>query len=213
MEYKFGRFAIHNLMLYVVLSMGIVFIVHLLGIPVISMLMFDSAAIMRGEVWRLVTFIFIPPNMSPIFIIFSLYLYWMFGSALEAQWGTFRFNLFYLCGMLGTMLGALFMGWVLTGNVVGWAFNNYINWSLFVAFAILFPNFELRLFFVLPVKIKWMALLMVVLMLWSFVTSPWWYRLTIVISLANLLLFFYKELWMSVQQHYKKWQWQRRHRR
>ena len=122
MNRKFGRFAIRNLMLIIVCGMATVFLLDFYlttakGISFSSFLMFDRAAILQGQVWRILTFIFIPPDSSIVFIVFSLYFYWLIGSALENQWGAFRFNVFYLCGMLGT---------IIVGFITGYALNNYL---------------------------------------------------------------------------------------
>ena len=109
LEYKLGRFAVQNLMTVIVGMMAVVYLLDLivagrLGVPLSLYLAFDSQAILAGQVWRVITFALLPPESSLIFIIFSLYFYWLIGSALEERWGAFKFNLFYLCGMLGTIL-------------------------------------------------------------------------------------------------------------
>ena len=105
---KFGRFAIRNLMAIIVCGMAAVFLLdlyltHEKGIYFSSYLTFDRAAILSGQFWRILSFIFLPPDSSVVFIVFSLYFYWLIGSALENQWGSFRFDLFYLCGILATI--------------------------------------------------------------------------------------------------------------
>lgn len=142
-------------MMIIVFGMAAVYLFDLLFYPVnhislSSLLAFDRSAILRGQIWRIVTFVFIPPNSSPFFIFLSLYFYWLIGSSLENQWGAFRFNVFYLCGVIGTML---------FGFITGYATNYYLNLSLFFAFALIFPDFQLMLFFILPVKVKYLALL------------------------------------------------------
>src|SRR5690554_2455798 len=102
LERKFGRYAISNLMAYIVgISAGVFIIQNLLQIPLTYYLAFIPRLIMEGQFWRIITFIFIPPNASMIFIIFVLYFYYMIGNTLENEWGTFKFNLYYLFGMLG----------------------------------------------------------------------------------------------------------------
>lgn len=111
---KFGRYGIRNLMTYIVGGMAVVYLTKLLIYPLTgsslsSVLAFNRNAVLHGQIWRLITFIFISPDSSILFILFSLYFYWLIGNALENQWGAFRFNIYYLCGMICT---------VIAGNVV-----------------------------------------------------------------------------------------------
>lgn len=200
LERKFGRYAIRNLMTYTVAGMGIVFVLNEMSSAFIrgglaQYLIFNRAAISRGEIWRLITFIFIPPNASMLFILFSLYFYWLIGNALQNYWGSFKFNLFYLCGMVGTML---------SGLITGYATNSYLNLSLFFAFALLYPDFQMMLFFILPIKIKYLALLNATFFVLSFFQVTWAGKLALLVSLLNLALFFWKDLVNRIHQ------WRRR---
>ncbi|MDR1262865.1 MAG: rhomboid family intramembrane serine protease [Oscillospiraceae bacterium] len=172
---------ITNLMYYVVGGMAIVFLLDFIGMGASNLLYFNRAAIARGEVWRLVTFIFLPPSTSLLWVIFSLYFYWMIGNTLETQWGSFKFSLYYLLGIIGAVLGGL---------VTGYGDNTYVNLSLFLAFAALFPDFQMYLFFFLPIKMKWLALLDVLLYAYNFIIGSWSARAAIVLSLLNVALFF-----------------------
>ena len=204
LERKLGRFAIRNLMMYVVGAMAAVFAASLVSpVNLVGLFAFDATAVMQGEVWRIITFIAIPPNASMIFIILALYLYWLIGSSLENQWGAFKFNIFYLCGMLGT---------IAAGFITGFATNFYLNLSLFLAFAMLNPNFELRLFFVLPIKMKWLALLYVAFIALAFIFNTWEGRLALVVSLINVILFFGKDFINTIKNRHRKAQWKRDNR-
>lgn len=182
LERKMGRFYIRGLMKYVVLCMAGVFVLdYLFRYQATMLLMFDRDAILRGEIWRVLTFAVLPPNYSLIWIIFSLYFYYLIGTALENQWGSRRFNLFYMIGILCN---------IAAGFITGYATNTYLNMSLFLAFAAMYPEFQMMLFFFLPVKIKWLALADGVLLLVSFIRGSWAVRLSLVLSLAPYLLFF-----------------------
>lgn len=186
LEYKFGRRALRNLMLYIVIGMAIVFVSDFIlypqiGITLSELFTFDRAMIFSGQVWRVLTFVFLPPDSSIIFIVFALYFYWMIGSSLENAWGAFRFDVYYLVGVLGTIVGGL---------LVGSATNVYLNLSLFFAFAMLFPNHEVRLFFFIPIRVKWLAILDAVLFVIGFVFSGWGGRVSMLVSVANFFLFF-----------------------
>ncbi len=181
LERRFGRFAIPNLILYVVGGMAIVWMLSLVRPEIVERLVLDMAAVRRGEVWRLVTFLFIPPAASSWWILIALYFTWWVGSSLEQHWGSFRFNAYYLLGALGTVLAA-----VLTGPQS----NTYLDSSLFFAFATLFPDVTILLFFVLPVKVKWLGIASAVLVAYSAVMGDWSTRAAIAASLVNYGVFF-----------------------
>ena len=197
---KLGRFAIQNLMSIIIGAMALVFLSDLMiqgtmGGSILSALIFDKAAIFSGEVWRVFTFIFLPPETRLIFIIFALYLYWLIGNSLEDNWGAFKFNLFYLCGIIGT---------IIAGLITGYATNSYINLSLFLAFAIVFPDFELNLFFLIPVKVKYFAIFYLVLIGYMIVVLPFYDKIAIIVSLANVALFFMRDFINGIKNFYRR---------
>ena len=158
LERKFGRYAIPNLMYYIIILYALGFVLNLLNRDFYyQFLSLDAAAILHGQIWRIVTFIIQPPSDSLIFIIFMLHLYYMIGQQLEAAWGAFRFNLYFFSGMVFHVIAALLvymtMGISLPLSV--W----YLNMSLFFAFAALYPNMQFLLFFAIPVKVKYLALI------------------------------------------------------
>lgn len=199
LSYKLRRIAIPGLMKYIVVTMGAVFILDLVfNYAVSDLLMFSLNAIMAGEVWRIISFIFLPFNSSPIFLIFTLYFYWMIGEALEREWGEARFNIFYLTGIIGT---------IVAGLITGYATNYYLNMSLFFAFAILYPNFEILLFFILPVKVKWLAWLNAAYFAYMLIVVSWPAKIALLVSLANIALFFYKDFSRRVHSLNRQRKW------
>jgi hypothetical protein len=182
LERRFGRFALPNLTNYVVGGMAFVIVTMMAQPMILFYLPLDPFAVMHGQVWRLVTFLFIPPPTSLIWMLFELYMIWLFGSNLENAWGAFRLNLYYAIGILGAFLGALVSG------VPAW--NIAFNASLFFAFATLFPDMELLLFFFIPVKVKWLGWLAFAGTLYAFFTGGWGERASIIAAYANYLLFF-----------------------
>jgi hypothetical protein len=186
LERRFGRFAIDNLMTYIVALTGVVFLLELIHGGVIRAIGLYPRLVAQGEVWRLITYIFIPPTYHPIFLIFALYLYYMIGNSLNHEWGSFRFNLYYLIGMIGTTIGAYLSGG--PGTAV------YLNLSLFLAFARLYPNFELRLMFFIPVKIKYLAWVNWAYFGYMIIFGPLVIKLTILAAVANYLIFFGAEI-------------------
>ncbi len=196
LERRFGRWAIPNLAAYLVALNAFVFVLAMARPAFIQALMFDPERVRRGEVWRVITFVFIPPSLSPIWIIFALYFAWLCGMALESVWGTFKFNLFYLLGMLGTMAAAFILGQSMS--------NLYLNTSIFLAFATLFPNFELLIFFILPVKAKWLGFLTCLLLAMSFGDGTNADRVAIAVALANYVLFCHRVLYNHLRQGFTR---------
>ena len=177
---------IPNLMKSIVFSMGTLFIVDLFFSftgkeDFLSYFVFDRNAILSGQVWRLISFIIIPPMTHPIFVIFVLYFFWLMGSFLESYWGVLKFNIFYFSGMIFTIIG---------GMIIGTTTNVFLNLSIFLAFAIVNPDFEVRLFFFIPIKIKYLAIADVLLYAVLLIISPMDQKAAIVISLLNVLIFF-----------------------
>lgn len=187
MERKFGRFAVRGLMLYITTGNLAVFILNYL-IPSLNLpykLMLIPSLVLKGELWRLITYIFIPPQSNIIFIFFALYFYYLIGNTLEREWGSFKLTVYYLIGMLGTTIAAFF---------TGGATATYLNLSLFLAFAYLFPNFEVLIFFILPVKMKYLAWLNWALIAYTVVFDNWGMKIAAIVSVLNYFLFFGSDL-------------------
>lgn len=190
-EQKFRRFAIDNLMLYVVIGMGVVYIAAVLttnpntNANLIDMIWFDRNRIMQGQVWRVISFVLMPPMENIFFTILSFYFYWLMGTGLERKWGSFKFNIYFFTGVLFS---------IAAGFITGYASNDYLFLGMFLAFAILFPNEELYVFFVLPVKVKWLGLLDAAVLIWDFARFGSQVRIFMLLSMANLLIFFGKDL-------------------
>lgn len=188
LERKLGRYAIKNLMAYIVGITGIVYALSYFDNRgfVIGKLTLIPQLVLRGEVWRLVTYIFIPPSTSMIWILFTLYFYYMVGGALEHEWGSFKFNIFYLTGMIGTAAAAFITGYGAT--------SLYLNMSLFLAFARIYPDYELLLFFVIPVKMKYLAMLDWVLIIFTVLTGDMASKIIAIVSIMNYFLFFGRDI-------------------
>lgn len=157
LQRKIGKYAIPNLMLYISIMYVAGFILNLFA-PTFYLfyLSLDMAAVFRGQVWRLITFMIAPPSTSPIFFVFVVMCYYSIGMQLEYQWGTFRFNFYFFSGILAHILAALILYLVFGLSLpIG---TNYITLSLFMAFAVEFPDMMFRLYFVIPIKAKWLAI-------------------------------------------------------
>ncbi len=160
LERKFGKYAVPDLMKYIVIIYAIGYCIYVFGgggAFYAQYLSLDMAMIMRGQVWRLVTFIMEPPDTNIFFLLISLYFYYMIGSILERAWGTFRFNMYYISGVLLHIIAAAVIYFVFG---VRYAFNTYyINMSLFLAFATIMPDAQVLFMFIIPIKVKWVAYL------------------------------------------------------
>lgn len=196
MERKFGRYYISNLMLYIVIGTGIIFAFQYLFpmLPLWQLLMFDRGAILHGQIWRVISFILIPESGNPISMLFWLYFYWFIGSNLESYWGGWRFNVYYFTGALLAVIG---------GFITGLATNHYLNLSLFLAMAILCPNHQVLLFFFIPIKMKWLALVYAVIVVHSMWFVGWGGRLAIILSLLNVALFFGGDFFRKIRDKFK----------
>jgi hypothetical protein len=181
LERRIGRYAIPNLILYVVGGMAVVWVLSLSRPEGIERLMLDMQAVRRGEVWRLATFLFIPPRASPFWVLINLYFTWWVGSSLEQHWGAFKFNVYYFIGALGTIVAAL---------IAGPTSNMWLDSSLFLAFATTFPDVTILLFFILPIRVKWLGILAAVGIAFAFVVGGWGARASIIAALVNYVLFF-----------------------
>ena len=192
LERRFGNLYIPNLMIGVVLVQGAVWLLQRLmhAVWITQFFSLQSAAVLHGQVWRLFTFIFLPGSYSnPIFLFLSLYFYYVIGQTLENQWGGFRFNLYYLIGMVGAWACSLLVG--------AWG-NGGLLLSLFLAFAWLYPNMQVLLFYIIPIKVKWLGIAAGVMWAWDVLTYPGIYRLCPIFELAGFLLFFGPDVWRTI---------------
>ena len=147
-----------------------------------SLFYFNRAAILHGQIWRLVTYILLPTTGNVFFLAISLYFYYFIGKTMENQWGTFRFNLFYLSGVVLTDLAALIFGFNASiGN---------LNLSLMLAFATLYPENQVLLFYIIPIKMKYLAWFYFAMIILELFTTPLFYSLFNLMALLNYFLFF-----------------------
>jgi hypothetical protein len=142
-------------MLFIVFISAGVFIIGSGGL--FNLLTFHPALIMRGQIWRLITWIFLPLSNNIFFVAIALYFYYFIGSTLEREWGTAKFTIYYIFGVLLNIIYGFIM-WYIIGAQFFTIVPNFLNLSMFFAFATLFPDITVRLFFVIPIKVKWLAL-------------------------------------------------------
>lgn len=188
---KFRRFAIPNLMIYITGAMLAVFAVELLlQFPLSAYLSFSRKLILAGEFWRVISFIVTPPNNSALWILISLYFYYIIGTSLESYWGTTHFTLYYFFGIIGA---------IIAGFITGTGHNFYLNLSLFLAYASLFPNEQILLFFFLPVKAKYIGYLNWAIIAISFISGGASVRVSILFSLINYFIFFGPDIFRTIK--------------
>ena len=193
LERKFGRYAVHNLTMYLIGAYIIGYGISILLPGLMRWLYLQPGSILQGQVWRIISWILVPPGGSLFAVIIMLLLYYSLGTALERTWGAFRYNVYIFSGIIFTVLGA-FVLYVLLGNVAdifgGFFSTYYINLSIFLAFAASYPDMELMLYFILPIKIKWMGLVYGAYILYQLVTGNIVTRVVIISSLLNFIVFF-----------------------
>lgn len=189
LERRFGRFAIPNLIRIVVALTALVYLLTFLNPAFLSVLTLDPARILHGEVWRLITYIFIPRSigqpgstLQPFWLLIALWFLLFIGDRLEQAWGAFHLNLYFLVGMIGTTIAAFLFGAQFS--------NSMLASSLFFAFATFYPDEVIYILFVLPVKVKWLAWFSAALLLFGFVTAPLSYRMALLAAFANYFIFF-----------------------
>ncbi|MBX3225716.1 MAG: rhomboid family intramembrane serine protease [Labilithrix sp.] len=181
LERRLGRFAIPNLTMIVVGGMAFTFMLLYTKPELIEYLVLDQRLALK-QPWRFITYLFIPRSESLFWILFSLYWTWLVGTNLESEWGAFKLNVYYVIGILGTTAAA----WI-TGQPQG---NFWLNTSLFFAFATIFPSYEILLFFIVPIRVKWLAFATAALLGWFVIDGDNGTRAAIVVAFANYLLFF-----------------------
>jgi hypothetical protein len=182
LERRYGRYALGNLTYYLIGLQCLGFVIFTARPDLVSKLDLDIDAIRAGEFWRVFTWLAAPISGNLIWFVFGLYWLYMIGTSLESEWGAFKYQLYWLVGILATAG----MACVTHGP----ATNTYLIMSLFLAFATVWPDYVIRVFFILPVRVKWLALLDGAGILYLVLISPGWNKLLPLVSIANYLLFF-----------------------
>lgn len=188
------RFGVPRLMLYIVIGNVLVWLFCQMDTTgtLYSLLCFDPAMFCRGQVWRVVTFILLPEDFRLLWLAISLYFYYFIGTSLEQEWGTGKFTIYYFSGILLTVIYSLVFYWI-TGNRII-VTPTYVNLSLFLGFASLWPNFQVLVFFIIPMKMKWLAwvdaALFAVAIVMNLMTGSIGLALVPIVAMAGYLLFF-----------------------
>lgn len=208
-ERKFGKYAIRNLSVVLVCCYAVGYVLQFMAPWIAIYLSLDPYAILHGQVWRLVTWILIPPDNSNIFLtLLMLYFYCSIGTTLERTWGTYRYNVYIIGGMLFTVIGSFLMmacaylfmqetmpayggpaGFFRYGSMYVSTF--YINMSIFLAFAATFPDVSVLLMFIIPIKVKWLGVIYGIMLAFSFLQGGFFSKFVILSSPFNFIVFFF----------------------
>ena len=207
---KLEKYAIPNLTLYLIICYGIGYLMQYLVPAGYQYLMLDPFLVLKGQVWRLVTWILIPPDSSNIFfVLITLYLYYSLGGLLERIWGTYKYNVYLFSGLLFTILGAfvlcgysvlmgaqptMYTGLYLLNNGSAVYFGQfstyYINMSIFLACAASIPDVQVLLMFIFPIKVKWLGIVYGIILLVNCIQGGIATWIVVIFSLLNFLVFF-----------------------
>ena len=193
MERRFGRYAIRNLTMYLLAGYAIGYLLSFTMPQLLTYFTLEPALILKGQVWRLLSWVIIPPNDNIIFVIFMMPLYYSLGNTLESYWGAFRYNVYIFSGILFTVIGAFIVNGLI-GGITGFGSlysTYYINMSIFLACASIMPDYQLLLYGIIPIKMKWLAVLDVVLLAVDAVQGGLIIRIVIIASLLNFIIFFF----------------------
>ncbi len=183
LEARHPSWGLEGLIRYISLLMLTVFFLDQSGMLPYHMLYLHRDAIMAGQIWRLFTFLLIPASTNIFFLIFELSILVMCADGLESSWGTFKLTAYYFCGALFTIIGALFVPEMQFGSY-------FIYLSLFLGFATIYPDYEILFMFIIPIKIKYLAMFSGAYMVFQLAFAPWQLKLAIGLAIGNYLLFF-----------------------
>ena len=206
-ERKFGKYAIKNLSLVLIVCYGIGYVFQSVNIGIFDYLTLNPYLVLQGQIWRLVTWVLIPPQIGNIFsFLIMIMFYYSVGTTLERTWGTYRYNVYIFSGLLFTIIGSFISmgaGFLFYGDIireVGAAFyfqlgalnisTYFVNMSIFLAFAATFPEAQVLLMFIIHIKVKWLGYVYAAILVLSFMQSGLFARISMVASLANFIVFF-----------------------
>jgi membrane associated rhomboid family serine protease len=193
------NFGVPNLMLYIVVCNIAVFLLDQFssgGASLADLLCFTTSAVARGQIWRILTFALIPSTNSALTLFISCYFYYWIGTSLERQWGTPKFTCYYLGGMLFTLLGTTIVSLIVRYPIPVYG-ASYVNFAMFLAFAALWPDAQVLLFFIIPIRIKYLAYIDLAFFAWSIVqyiaSGAWFFAIIPIMALLNFVIFFWPE--------------------
>ena len=193
--YRHPNFGVPRLMMYVAIANVAFWLLGAVNSRIPTYLVFDPYQILHGQVWRLITFALYPPSTG-FFAFIAIYFYYWIGTTLEQYWGTPQFNIYFFSGLILTIVYGLLI-YFITGIRIQLD-AQYVYLSMFFSFAALFPDMQVLLFFIIPVKMKWLALLDAAFFLFSVITTPFPLNLLPVVAVLNFAIFCGGDLWRMI---------------
>ena len=184
--YEHPNFGIKNLMMYISIANVAFWVLGAINRPFLSYLSFDAAAILHGQLWRLVTFMLYPPSTGLLAFIAFYFYYWI-GSTLEQYWGSGQFTIYFFTGVTLTILYG-FLIYFITGSSVRLD-SQYIYLSMFFSFAALFPDMQVLFMYIIPIKMKYLAIVDAVFFALAVITNPFPVNLLPIVAVLNFFLF------------------------
>ena len=184
--YRHPNFGIPNLMRYLTIANVVFWVMNMINRPFLSYMLFNPALIQRGQVWRLVSFLFVPPSTGVLALLVFYFYYWI-GSTLEKQWGTGQFTIYFFTGVVLTVLYGFLVYWI-TGKAVTLD-SSYLYLSMFFSFAALFPDMQVLFMLFIPVKMKYLAIVDAAFFLYAMVTTPFPANFVPLVAILNFLIF------------------------
>lgn len=218
---KLRKLAIPNLTLALIMGYALGYVISIVdnirGSNFIGYLNLDPVKILGGQIWRLVTWVLIPPSDNNLFlVILMMFCLVSFGTTLERAWGTVKFNLYIIGGIVITIIssflcllymcytfgnGDISTGWnilqiaylidIRTGTMWLGFSTYYINILIYLGFAITFPMLEVRLWFILPLKMYWLGILDAGFMIYYFIEGGMTTRFAVAAALINVVIFYF----------------------
>lgn len=206
LERKYGRYAIPNLSLVIIGAYVLGYVLELTAGNAIGLLYLDPDLILKGQVWRLISWILVPPFSLNMFTLINLFFFYTIGRTLERMWGDFRYNIYIFTGIIAVVIGVFLVYFF--GRFTGlfgaslWGIENYskmlgiyvttyyINISVLLAFAMTIPDVQILFMFIIPLKMKWLAYIEGVILLLDFIKFPAVGRCVMVVSLLNFFVFY-----------------------
>ena len=205
LERKIGRYAVPNLIIWLIGAYTIGYVFGTVSPGILSYLTLSPYHILHGQIWRLVTWVIYPPSSVGgtgnlvMFLLAIFFFYYPIGTSLERTWGTFRYTLYIFSGVLFTVIAAVllhvFTGGYVVMNGIAYSLGGnifttyYISLSIFLAYAVTYPDLQLLLMFVIPIRMKWMAFVYGLFIAWDIVSylrvGLWVGVVPIVASLLN----------------------------
>ena len=184
--YKHPNFGISNLMKYVAIANVAFWLMNIMNPSFLQYIVFDPALILRGQVWRLVSFVFYPPNTGLLALLVFYFYYWI-GSILEREWGSGPFTVFFFSGLILTVVYGFVMYFAFGYRIM--LDSSYLYLSMFFSFAAMYPDMQVLFMFIIPVRMKFLALIDAVFFLISVLGNPFPINLLPVVALLNFFIF------------------------